>query len=56
MTSKRFSVFVISAVLSVSIAALANGEDETLKQIAGYREWSRLTEKPVSVTSFTPAA
>ena len=56
MARKRLSVFVMSAVLSVTVVALGNGEADTLKQIAGYREWSRLTEKPIEVKSFAFAA
>ncbi len=56
MSGKRLSVFGIAAILSASIAVLANSESETLKQLAGYREWARVTDKPVAVTSFFPLA
>ncbi len=45
-------IFAVSAVLSslalASVAARAGG-DKTLTQIAGYREWSRVTREPIEV-------
>ena len=50
MTSTRLSVFAVSALLTVAGAVLGNnGEDATLKEIAGYRQWTRVTEKPLLV-------
>jgi hypothetical protein len=58
MTSRRLSVFAISALLCVGGAVLGNKEeDTTLKDIAGYRQWDRVTGKPIPVeNSFSPAA
>jgi len=40
----------VTALLSVAGAVLAEGlQDKTLPEIAGYREWTRLTEKPIFV-------
>lgn len=58
MASKRLSVFVVAAVLSATVAVLGSGDgdDKTLRQIAGYREWTRQTEKPIRVNSFIATA
>jgi hypothetical protein len=44
-------VLVLATALTATGAVLAgNTEDEqTLKEIAGYRQWTRLTERPVEV-------
>lgn len=50
MPNTRLRVFAMTALLSVAAAALAdNAPDQTLQQIAGYREWTRLTPKPIVV-------
>jgi len=50
MTPTRLIVFAVTALLSVAGAVLAEGlQDKTLPEIAGYREWTRLTEKPLLV-------
>jgi len=50
MTPTRLIVFAVTALLSVAGAVLAEGlQDKTLPEIAGYREWTRLTEKPIFV-------
>ncbi|HEV7746353.1 MAG TPA: hypothetical protein VGO56_15260 [Pyrinomonadaceae bacterium] len=50
MTSTRLKIFAMTALLSVAATALGdNGAEQTLKQIAGYREWTRLTPKPIVV-------
>lgn len=45
-------IFVVSTILSSlalsSVAARAGG-DKTLAQIAGYRQWARVTREPVAV-------
>lgn len=57
MIGTRLSVFTVSALLAVAGAVLgSNGEKEALKEIAGYRQWIRMTDKPIPVTSFTAAA
>ena len=54
MSSKRLSVFAVSALLTVAGAVLGNnGQDTTLKEIAGYRQWTRLNDKPMPVENFT---
>lgn len=48
MTSTRLIVFAVTALCSVAV--FADGvKDQTLPEIAGYREWTRLTEKPIVV-------
>jgi hypothetical protein len=45
-------IFAVSAVLSslaLASAAARAGGDKTLAQIAGYREWSRVTREPIEV-------
>ena len=50
MTRTRLRVFAATALLSVAGAVLGDGlKDKTLPEIAGYREWARLTEKPIVV-------
>jgi hypothetical protein len=50
MTSTRLRVFAITALLSIAGAALGdNGPDQTLQQVAGYREWTRLTPQAIVV-------
>ncbi|MEP6818232.1 MAG: hypothetical protein ABJA18_01780 [bacterium] len=40
----------MTALLSVSGAVLGDsGEDKTLQEITGYRQWTRVTEKPFVV-------
>lgn len=52
MTSKRLKIFAMTALLSVAATALGdNTADQTLKQLSGYREWTRLTEKPIVVAA-----
>jgi hypothetical protein len=47
--SLRF--LVLAAVLGTAGMVLAdnNADDETLKAVAGYRQWSRVTEKALPV-------
>jgi hypothetical protein len=53
MTTTRMRVFAVTALLSIAVAVFGgNGEDDTLKAIANYRQWTRITEKPIAVTSF----
>ena len=50
MTSTRLIIFAVTALCSVAGAVLGDGlQDKTLPEIAGYREWTRLTEKPIVV-------
>jgi hypothetical protein len=50
MTPTRIIVFAVTALLSVAGAVLGDGlQDKTLPEIAGYREWTRLNEKPIVV-------
>ena len=47
---KKLSLRLLSIALFTAGAAIAGpGDDETLMQIAGYRQWTRVTEKPVQV-------
>ena len=50
MTKTRLRVFAVTALLSVAGAVLGDsGQDKTLQEIAGYRQWKRISEKPVLV-------
>lgn len=43
-------VLALAAALTATGPVLANNEDDqTLKQIADYRQWTRVTEKPLLV-------
>jgi hypothetical protein len=40
----------VTALLSVAVATLGNGgTDPTLHEIAGYRQWTRVHEKPLPI-------
>ena len=48
MTRTRLRVFAATALLCAAGAVLGDGlQDQTLNEVAGYREWTRLTEKPI---------
>ncbi len=50
MTTTRMKLVALTALLSVAGAVLgSNGENETLKDIAGYRQWTRLTDRPIII-------
>jgi len=50
MTRTRLRVFAATALLCAAGAVLGDGlQDKALPEIAGYREWTRLNEKPVVV-------
>jgi hypothetical protein len=49
MGKTRFSVFALSVLLTLTGAVLGNGDDASLKEIAGYRQWTRVYEKPIVV-------
>lgn len=42
---------VLAFALMLTIVGMASTvrDEETLRKISGYREWSRLTEKPMSI-------
>jgi hypothetical protein len=42
-------VIVTLCVTVVGLALGTTGDDETLSQIAGYRNWTRVTPKPWSI-------
>jgi len=50
MTPTRLLVFAVTSLLSVAGAVFADGlRDKTLPEIAGYRQWTLLPEKPMVV-------
>jgi len=50
MTPTRLMIFAVTSLLSVAGAVFSDGlQDKTLPEIAGYRQWTRLTEKPIFV-------
>lgn len=50
MNRPRLKLLAISAVLTLSGAVLGDGgADKTLDEIAGYRQWTRVNEKPIFV-------
>ncbi len=53
MSGRTFKAFAAAAVLTTFGLALvnANGPDPMLKDIAGYRQWTRVTKKPIAVAA-----
>ena len=51
MRASTLKAFAADAVLTTFGLALVNASapDSTLKDIAGYRLWTRVTEKPIAV-------
>ena len=57
MTSTRLRVFAVTALLSVAGAVLGgSAPDKTLQDLAGYRQWERINEKPILVENGFVAA
>ena len=58
MKRTRLKVFALAAALaavgavSLAAAAAADSPEATLKQIAGYRGWTRVTEAPIPAEVF----
>lgn len=53
MNRKLSSFFTVSLVLlsiGIAVGSAVNAPDKALKEIAGYRKWTRLNEKPMPVT------
>jgi hypothetical protein len=58
MTKTTLKVFALLAVLSAVGAvsgAAREGTDTTLRDIARYRDWTRVTDKPIAVELPSPA-
>ena len=54
MTRTRLRLFAAFALLSGAGAVLGSSDsDETPKDIAGYREWTRVNKKPVTVENLS---
>ena len=52
MNRTRLNGLALVALLSLAGAVLAdNGQDKTLREIANYRKWTKVTNKPVAVTN-----
>jgi len=53
MRASTFKAFAATAILSTFGIALvhANGPDPALKDVAGYRQWTRVTRQPIPVDS-----
>jgi hypothetical protein len=54
MNRIALKAFAASILLSAAGAALAVNSSSTLKEIAGYREWKRINEKPVVSPNAVP--
>jgi hypothetical protein len=51
---KRLSLRLLALALITAGAAVGRaGDDETLKEITGYRQWTRVTEKVVQVENLS---
>jgi succinate-acetate transporter protein len=49
---KTIALKLVIVTLCVTVVGLAlgtTGDDETLSQIAGYRNWTRVTSKPLAI-------
>jgi hypothetical protein len=55
MRVSALKIFATAAALTTFGIALANASapDTTLKDVAGYRQWTRVTEKPIPVENFS---
>lgn len=53
MSASSLKTFAAAALLTTFGVALVNAStpDKTLKDMAGYRQWTRVTEKPIPVES-----
>jgi hypothetical protein len=51
MNRITLKAFAATALLSIAGAVFAGSSDETLKQIDGYRQWTRINEKPIEVNN-----
>jgi len=52
MKKIALKVLTLAAVLTTAgLIAAATDDNETLNQIAGYRQWSRINPEPVKVTT-----
>jgi hypothetical protein len=53
MTTTRLQLFAICALLALAGAVFAgndsNDATDPLKEIAGYRDWTRVTNKPILI-------
>ena len=59
MTETRAQVFALAIILlavgAASVAAHNSGEeDAALREIAGYKDWTRVTENPLPVENSLP--
>ena len=48
--SRFFTVSMVLLSFGVSVGSAVSPPDTALKEIAGYRKWTRLNEKPMPVT------
>lgn len=62
MTKMRLQLFALASALSFvgAVSGLAHGPrrgaaDTTLADLAGYRQWTRVTPEPMPVNNPTPA-
>jgi len=55
MTKTSIRVLALGVALSLVSVVLGSSseQDATLKQIARYREWTRVNEKPISVVDYS---
>ncbi len=52
-TTRKFLAVGMALSLVAVVLGSPNEQDASLKQIAGYREWTRLNEKPISVVDYS---
>jgi hypothetical protein len=54
MTSKTLNFFTLTMLfcsVGVVLGSAAAATDSTLAEIAAYRQWTRLTDKPITVAN-----
>jgi hypothetical protein len=49
MSGRSLKLFTLALALATAATASTIKDDETLKKISKYRDWSRVTQKPISV-------
>ena len=51
MSRTTLKAFAATVLLSLAGAATAGDSDRSLQEISGYREWARINEKPIEVST-----
>ena len=49
MSGSSFKLITLALTFATAVAAGTIKDDDTLKKISNYREWSRVTQKPIAL-------